>query len=158
MEKQEMRYKILVVEDTPETMQNIVADLNRHLKNVEVLESTNLSRGFMLYNQNLDIDLAIIDLEINSGDGPGPFKSDSDFKERDNGATINDAIGMELINEIRSKNTKIELIAYTNIETEAIIDQLNRVRAHHEIKRTFSHPPRKLITLVVQLLSKNPGT
>ena len=155
MEKPIKKYKILVVEDTTVTRNNIVAELREYIKNVEVFTAATKSRGLQLYNKNPDIDLAIIDLDINSGDDPGHVKSNTELEEQNQGATLNDAIGLGLINEIRSKNKSIILIAFTNSESEAIIDQLNRASAYHHIKRTFTNRQLKLITLVIQLLSIN---
>ena len=153
MEPEVKKYKFLVVEDSTITRINIHKILRTYFESSHILLTITKSEAYEAYKENPDIDLMIIDLDINSGNGSNPSRANTGYNV-DKGATVTNALGLLLMKEIRAENNQVILIAFTNFDDEALKKEILSINAHYLKKRTFSHEPLKLITLVLRLLGK----
>jgi CheY-like chemotaxis protein len=154
MEEGQKELKFLVVEDSTTTRNNICKMIKKYIEAPSfVLTAITKNEASELYDENTDLDFVIADLDINSGEDSTQSKINFNYAKIDTGGTLNNALGLYLLKEIRSKNKDITLIAFTNFDSEYIKAELRAIEAHYVKKRTMVHEPLKLVTYIIGLLT-----
>jgi len=135
----EKTYKVIVVDDSIGYQNNIRTKLeSRKDVKINVLVAENKEVGLSCFEDNIDTDLMIIDLDLD---------------EAGLGQAMDSDLGMILIDEVRSTKKKLPIICCTGTGDETIKKLCEEKNVVYIKKYSMISPPRELYAKVVSLLN-----
>jgi len=138
MEDIEKKFVIIVVDDSP-SYRNYIAQKLEFMPGISitVLTAATKNHAFRLFCENPLVELLIVDLDLD---------------ESTKGSSMESRLGIALMKEIREKNSKVALIAYTGDSTTEAKTQCKKLKATYIKKYSLITPSRILFSTIYEIL------